>query len=138
MIPFTGPLQLLRLFGLATLCEMIANEVMIDRGMGPRHLTLHPKLCRIFGKNSHVNLIPSLERFAKLTKTNQQSLPRRLAQIARISRCGPYSPVLRALLSLMAIRNEGAHLGLLRFDHGRVIDMIRILSIASLMIWKAR
>jgi hypothetical protein len=46
--------------------------------------------------------------------------------------------VLRALLSLLAIRNEGAHLGLRHFDHVKVIEMIGILSLASLMIWKAR
>ncbi len=66
------------------------------------------------------------------------SLSQRLAQIARITRCGSYSPILRAMLSLMAIRNEGVHLGLQHFDHVKIINMIRILSLASLMIWKAR
>jgi hypothetical protein len=78
------------------------------------------------------------DRYYALTNTNRQSLPRRLAQIARINAGGPHSPVLRALLSLWVIRNEGAHLGLLQFDPARIVEMIRILSLASLMLWKAR
>lgn len=131
----------------ATLCELIANEVMIDRGLIPRGQTLAPKLRALFDHTGPIDLSEFLaarrnprqsQRFGQLTNTSRHSLPQRLSQISRIRAGGPHSPVLRALLSFMVIRNEGAHLGLLRFDHSKVIDMIRILSLASLMIWKAR
>ena len=112
--------------------------MMIDRDLVPRGTTLFPKLRKVFDAHGPVDLNPLFDRFGNLANTKTQSLSRRLAQIARITGRGPYSPVLRVMLSLMAIRNEGAHLGLLHFDHVRVIDMIRILSLASLMIWKAR
>lgn len=126
--------------GFATLCEMIANEVMKDRGLTPsgkvpRGQTLAPKLREIFDSRGPVNLKENLlnrnnpkqkTHFKHLASTSKQSLPQRLSQIARIKAGGAYSPVLRTLLSFMVIRNEGAHLGLLRFDHGEVIDMIRI------------
>ena len=133
--------------GLANLCEMIANEVMIDRGLTPRGEVLGPKLLQIFDSNGPVDLRQFLfkrkhsgqrDRFGQLANTTKQSLPQRLAQIAQIKAGGPHSLVLRTLLSFMVIRNEGAHLGLLRFDHPKVVDMIRVLSLASLMIWKAR
>ena len=124
--------------GFATLCEMITNEVMIERGLTPRGNTLSQKLPLIFDPHGPVDLGLLLKRFRKLANTSKQSLPRRLSQIARIKVGGAYNPVLRALLSFMVIRNEGAHLGLLTFDHAKVIEMIRILSLASLMIWKAR
>jgi hypothetical protein len=124
--------------GFSTLCELIANEVMIDRRLIPRGNTLRPKLQKIFSSQGPVDLSQPLHRFRKLTNTGKQSLPRRLAQIGRIRAEGAHNPVLRALLSLLAIRNEGAHLGLRHFDHVKVIEMIGILSLASLMIWKAR
>jgi hypothetical protein len=133
--------------GFATLCELIANEVMVDRGLTPRGNTLSPKLRAIFDNTGPVDLSQFLlsrgntqlrQRFGQLANTSRQSLPQRLAQIARIKTGGPHNPVLRAMLSFMAIRNEGAHLGLLRFEHLKAIEMIRVLSLASLMIWKAR
>ncbi|WP_150121400.1 hypothetical protein [Sulfitobacter sp. HI0023] len=124
--------------GFATLCEMIANEVLRDQGREPRGDTLPRKLKKIFNTNGPVDLGAMFDRYYALTNTNRQSLPRRLAQIARINAGGPHSPVLRALLSLWVIRNEGAHLGLLQFDPARIVEMIRILSLASLMLWKAR
>lgn len=133
--------------GFATLCELIANEVMIDRGLTPRGQTLRPKLRDIFDHTGPVNLNEYFltrknsrqsQRFGHLANTSAQSLLQRLAQIERIRAGGPHSPVLRAMLSFMTIRNEGAHLGLLHFDRARIIEMIRILSLASLMLWKAR
>ncbi len=126
------------LVNMATLCEMIANEAIIDRGLEPRGDTLSRKLRRIFNVNGPVDLCPLFTRYGKLVDTGKSTLPSRLAQIARIKAGGAYNPVVRALLSFWVIRNEGAHLGLLRFDHNKVIDMIRILSLASLIIWKAR
>jgi len=133
--------------GLATLCELIANEVMIDRGLTPRGKTLAPKLQAIFNPAGPVDLRECLrnrgdtgrrDRLGHLANTSNQSLPQRLAQIERIRASGQHSPVLRAMLSFMAIRNEGAHLGLLQFSQARTFKMIRVLSLASLMLWKAR
>lgn len=124
--------------GFATLCEMIANEVLRDQGREPRGDTLPRKLKKIFNTNGPIDLGAMFDRYYKLTNTNRQSLPRRLAQIARINAGGLHSPVLRALLSLWVIRNEGAHLGLHQFEPARIVEMIRILALASLMLWKAR
>lgn len=124
--------------GFATLCEMIANEVLRDQGREPRGDTLSRKLKKIFNTNGPIDLGTMFDRYYRLTNTNRQSLPRRLAQIARINAGGAHSPVLRALLSLWVIRNEGAHLGLHQFDPARIVEMIRILSLASMMLWKAR
>jgi hypothetical protein len=138
--------------GLATLCEMITNEVLNDRGLiprghVPRGMTLGPKLRWVFDASGPVDLSEVLRvrrkshhkgRYGHLAQTNKHSLAQRLGHIGQVKAGGDYCPVLRTLLSFMAIRNEGAHLGLLRFDHARVIDMIRILSLASLMIWKTR
>lgn len=44
----------------------------------------------------------------------------------------------RALLGLSVIRNEGAHLGLLRYDRATIVEMIESMAMASLMIWRAR
>ena len=122
--------------GFATLCEMIANEVLRDQGREPRGNVLSWKLKEIFNTEGPVDFCLLIDRYYKLTKTERQSLPRRLAQIARITAGGPHNPVLRAMLSLWVIRNEGAHLGLLHFDQTKIFDMIRILSLASLMLWK--
>ena len=124
--------------GLATLCEQICNQVMIDRNLLPRGKTLFPKLCQIFAAPGPIDLNPYFNRHRKLTNTNNQSLPQRLAQISRIRTGGQHSPVLRAMLAFIAIRNEGTHLGLLQFDYPRVVELIRKLATASLMIWKAR
>lgn len=124
--------------GFATLCEMIINEVLKEHGRAPRGKTLVPKLEMLFNSSGPANLTQFLSRYKNLRSTNNQSLPRRLAQIARIKSHRAISPVIRIMLSFIVIRNEGAHLGLLRFDHAKVIDMMRILSLASLMIWKAR
>ena len=61
-----------------------------------------------------------------LTSTNNQSLPRRLAQISRIRAGEQHSPVLRVMLAFVAIRNEGTHLGLLQFDHPKIIELIGV------------
>ena len=124
--------------GFATLCELICNEVMIDRGLTPRGNTLFPKLRQIFTAQGPIDLKPYFVRYKNLASTKNQSMPQRLAQISRIRAGGQYSPVLRAMLAFMAIRNEGTHLGLLRFDHPKVLELIRALATASLMVWKAR
>ena len=122
----------------ATLCEMISNEVLRDRRSQPRGDTLSRKLKKIFNSNGPVDLCMFFDRYYKLTSTNKQSLSQRLAQIARIKAGGPYNLAVRTLLSIWDIRYEGAHLGLLNLDQVKIIEMIRILSLASLLLWKAR
>ena len=124
--------------GFAILCEQVCNHVMIDRGLVPRGKTLLPKVCQIFSPPGPIDLRPHFIRRKKLTRTNNQSLPRRLAQISRIRASGQHSAILRMVLAFIAIRNEGTHLGLLQFDHPKVIELIGTLATASLMIWKAR
>lgn len=122
----------------ASLCEMIANEAMTDRGMQPRGKVLFQKLRGLFNPHGPVDLNDLFNQFGKLASTKSQTLPQRLSQIAQIKAGGAHNVVLRSMLSLMVIRNEGSHLGLLRFDKSKVAELIRILAMASLLIWKAR
>ena len=127
--------------GFANLCEMIANKALENRGETEvaRKKTLSPKLGTLFNSNGPVDLTAEFRRFKNLTQTREQSVAQRLAQIDRIRRSGGnYAPVIRVLLKLLAIRNEGSHLGLLRYDRVKIIRMVEALSLASLMIWRAR
>ena len=124
--------------GFATLCELICNEVMLERGLSPRGSTLSSKLRHIFGVHGPIDLSPYFKRYRKLVNTATQSMPQRLAQISRVRAGGQHAPILRAMLAFMVIRNEGVHLGLLRFAHPAVIELIRKLAIASLLVWKSR
>ena len=81
---------------------------------------------------------PHVKRRKKLTNTNSQSLPQKLARIFQTLAGKQLGPVLRAALAFIAIRNEETHLGPLQFGQPRVIELIGTLAAASLMIWKAR
>lgn len=124
--------------GFANLCEMIANKALEDRGYTARGNTLGRKLNSLFGSNGPIDLNPYFGRFSKLTNTKKRSLAQRMAQIDRIRQGGAHAPVLRALLQMWVIRNEGSHLGLLRYDRAKIIKMIETMALASLMIWRAR
>ena len=73
-----------------------------------------------------------------LTRTNRSTLNRRLAQIGRIKQGGPFAPILRALLKLVVIRNEGSHLGLGGLDRKAIYGLLEALVQASILIWMAR
>lgn len=122
----------------ANLVEIIANGVYEERGFQPRGNTLWFKLRDLFNSSGPINLYDQLNRYKGLTNTNKSTLKRRLAQIDRIRHGGSVSPMLRALLKLLAIRNEGSHLGLNQFDRVAILEMLEVMSMASLMIWKAR
>ncbi|HNP29100.1 MAG TPA: hypothetical protein PKK23_08655 [Nitrospirales bacterium] len=122
----------------ANLVELIANEAYKERGFNARGNTLWFKLRQLFDSSGPTNLFKLLKRYQALTNTNKSTLKIRLAQIDRIQRGGSVSPVLRAFLKLLVIRNEGSHLGLNRFDRITILDMLETMSMASLMIWKAR
>ncbi|PQA89240.1 hypothetical protein CW354_04705 [Marinicaulis flavus] len=125
----------------ANLAEMIANEVLLEKGTPPRgpRMTLVPKLRLLFGPAGPVDLNRYLSKHRSLMRTEHQTLRQRLAQIARLkSSAGAHTPVLRYLLALVAIRNEGSHLGLLRFDRIETMELTRLISLASLAIWKTR
>lgn len=124
--------------GFGNLCEMIANQILVDRGELPRGKTLAPKLRRLFGSSGPVDLTPYFERYRNLTNTRTQSLAQRLAQLDRIGRGGQYTSIARSLLKLIVIRNEGAHLGLLRYNRIRIIAIIETMAVAALLMWKVR
>lgn len=124
----------------ANLVEMIANAVLVERGKKvPRGDTLVPKLREIFGPNGPEDFNSHFTKHRELMKTVKQSLQQRLSQIARIKKSGGnHVEILKALLSLVAIRNEGTHIGLLSFDHAEQRNLLRLMSIASFAIWKAK
>lgn len=123
----------------ANLIEMIANAACEERGFQPRGETLGRKLHKLFDSSGPINLRPLLkEKYGHLTRTKGSTLKRRLSQIDRIKRGGPGIPVLRTLLKLLVIRNEGSHLGLNEFNWIAISKMLETMAMASLMIWKAR
>ena len=123
----------------ATLVEMIVNEILVETGSPPRGpgMSLNSKLQRLFGPSRRIDLTRWFRRHRHLMRTEHQSLRQRLAQIARLKRPGGvHTPVLRLLFGLVAIRNEGVHLGLLKFDRVEAMELIRMMSLASILIWK--
>ena len=117
---------------------MIANRALEDRGETVRGKTLGPKLKNLFGPRGQVDFTTYFNRYGRLTSTRDQSLAKRRSQIRRLKQGGVYAPVLRAVLDLWVIRNEGSHLGLLRYDRVDIIEMIESMSMASIMIWRVR
>lgn len=123
--------------GFANICEMIANRALEDRGERARGRTLGRKIRILFGPRGPIDLTRHLDRHQRLTSTGQQSLAQRRAQIQRLRRGGNYASVVRSVLDLWVIRNEGAHLGLLRYERAEIVGMIESMSMASLVIWRS-
>lgn len=121
----------------ANTIELLANAILEERGQIPRGSTLMPKVRRIISSASP-DLEQLLLRFKHLTRTDNSTLGRRLAQIDRIRKGGPLSPVLRKMLKLLVIRNEGSHLGLGGLDREHIYALLEALVQASLLIWKAK
>ena len=117
--------------------ELMSNKILEDRGQSPRGNTLGRKIPRIIRLHSST-LFQLLDDFKPLTRTNNSTLRRRLAQIDRIRRGVNIAPILRILLKLQVIRNEGNHLGLSGFNRIEVNDLLKSLVQASIIIWKAR
>jgi len=121
----------------ANTVELMVNAIIQARGQTPRGQTLRPKMLATLNTSAPA-LVPLLKDFKHLTHTNNSTLRRRIAQIDRIRRGGALSPVLRLLLKLIVIRNEGTHLGLAGFDRAGIYDLLKSLVQASIIIWKAR
>lgn len=121
----------------ASTVELMTNAILQDRGSPVRGQTLAPKVRQIV-RTTAPNLDALLQELRKLTHTNTSTLRKRLAQIDRVKRGQSFAPVLRALLKLIVIRNEGTHLGLSGLDRKGLYDLIQALLLASLLLWKAR
>jgi hypothetical protein len=118
--------------------ELMVNAIVESRGRSARSHTLMPKM-RDFIINPNVpQLTQLLIDFKHLTNTNNSTLKRRLAQIDQIKRGVNLAPVLRVLLKLVVIRNEGSHLGLTNFNRSEIYTLLESLIQASLLIWKIR
>ncbi len=126
--------------GFAILCEMIVNESIKDLGGEELKATLKQKLPDLLKSRVLENLFRPYNKLSKLTGSSKDTLLKRLALIKKIpkNKVGIYTPILCAIHSFVLIRNKGAHLGLLELRRGQIFEMIRIISIASIMIWKIR
>lgn len=123
----------------ANTAELLANAIIKARKQVPRGMTLSSKVEIILGKLSPslVALLKDKEH-RKLTNTRKSTLRTRIAQIGRLSKGGTDVPLLRALLKLIVIRNEGSHLGLTGFDRQAVYELLEALIRATLILWKSR
>lgn len=122
----------------ATLVEMIANEAVIDRGGVPRGGSLNSKLRILFNEHSAFDVQPYFNTFKNLMMTKNFTLAQQLAKIARITKGGVHNPIVKTLMGTVTIRNEGAHLGLLKYDRVKNIELFQTLTLATLLIWKVR
>lgn len=123
----------------ANTIELLANTVIEELGQSARqpHLTLMSKLYVIVKKRA-AHLEPMLIQHKKLTRTARGTLDQCLTAIDAVTTGGDEAPVVRAFLKLVAIRNEGSHLGLVHLNRKAIYATLSALSLASLLIWKLR
>lgn len=121
----------------ANTVELMANAILNGHGHQARGFTLGKKT-RLIVQPHAPQLIPLLNKFSKLTKTDRSTLRLRLAQINRIKKGGRAAPVVRGLLKLIVIRNEGSHLGLGELDREAIYELLESLVEASLILWKVK
>lgn len=121
----------------ANTAEFLANAIMRGRKQVPRGETLFPKVKFILG-NSSPSLVALLGKHGNLTSTRKSTLKTRIAQIDRLKKGGANAPVLRAILKLIVIRNEGSHLGLRGFSRQSIYELLEALLRATLILWKSR
>ncbi|MGE0683495.1 MAG: hypothetical protein AB7P69_21665 [Candidatus Binatia bacterium] len=121
----------------ANTAEVLANDIMRGRKQVPRGEVLSSKVKFILG-NGSPSLVALLEKHGKLTRTKKSTLKTRVAQIDHLKKGGANAPVLRALLKLIVIRNEGSHLGLSGFDRKEIYDLLEAMIRATLILWKSR
>lgn len=123
--------------GFANTVELLVNAVLAGRKQSARGHTLLPKIKTILSTGSP-QLVQLIDQHKKLTHTNKSTLKTRIAQIDRLKKGGAHAPVMRAILKLVVIRNEGSHLGLTGFDREAIYALLEALIRATLIIWKAR
>jgi hypothetical protein len=127
--------------GFANTVELLANSIIVDRGPpspSPRGLKgLFPKTKEIL-KQESPKLSDLVNQHGNLTNTKKTTLKKRIAQIGRLKKGGAHAPVLRAILNLVAIRNEGSHLGLASLNRETIYELLESLMQSTLIIWKAR
>jgi hypothetical protein len=123
----------------ANTVELLANIVLRGRSgsQSPRGDSLASKIYKIINPVAP-NLADLLRKFRHLTNTNKSTLRRRISHIDRIKQGSSHASILRVLLKLIVIRNEGSHLGLSGFDRSAIYDLLESLVQASLLLWKAR
>ena len=119
-----------------TTVEHLSNAILNGRGVPPRGQTLMTKIRSIVSPVSAWLAKLTIEH-KKLTHTEQQTLKARIAQIDRLTKKGGQgAPVLRALLKLVVIRNEGSHLGLSAFDRDAIYKLLESLVQVTLILGK--
>lgn len=123
--------------GFANTAELLVNAVIFGRKQSPRGQSLLPKIKSILAAGSP-QIVKLIDEHRKLTHTSTSTLKARIAQIDRLKKGGADAPVVRAILKLVVIRNEGSHLGLQSFDRQAIYDLLEALIRAALIIWKAR
>ncbi len=121
----------------ANTAELLANAILEDRGHPPRGKTLGPKVKLIITARDPM-LLQRFQRFIGLTDTRNSTLNRRLAQIDLIKQGGALAVVLRVLLKLIVIRNEGSHLGLQDLDRKAMYQLLEALVQATFFMWALR
>lgn len=123
--------------GFANTVELLVSTVIAGRKRSPRGHTLWPKIKSILATGSP-QLVQLIDEHKKPTHTNTSTLKARIAQIDRLKKGGEHAPVVRAILKLVVIRNEGSHLGPKGFDRQAIYDLLEALIRATLIIWRAR
>lgn len=121
----------------ANTAELLANGIIKGRKQAPRGEMLFSKVEIILGKPSP-SLVALLKEHRNLTNTKKSTLKTRMAQIDRLKKGGTDAALLRAILKLIVIRNEGSHLGLTGFDRQAIYDLLEALIRATLILWKSR
>ena len=126
--------------GLASLIEHFTTRALTDRKPPPRRETfrdLPTKLVELL-RARHPALRLEFEVKAPLRKTDKYTLRQQLYKIRRMPSAGPNTPVLKALLRLVLIRNTATHAGLSGFSRDEMQTLIESLLISALVVWMAR
>jgi hypothetical protein len=126
--------------GLASLIEHVITRALEDRNPPPRRETLKDLPSKIVEliKAQHPALRLAFEANARLRKTTKHTLRQQLARVKRMRSVGPGTPVLKALLRLVLIRNTASHAGLSGFSRDEMQTLIESLLISALVVWMAR
>lgn len=129
----------LEVIGLASLIEHFSTRALADRVPPARREilrdTLPPKLIALL-RPTHAAIAVDFERHAR--RTTERTLRQQLDRIRRMRSVGTHTPVLKALLRLVLIRNTSSHAGLAGFNRDEMQTLVESLLIAALVVWMAR